>query len=234
MCFSATASFASTALLVPLGISALWRSWRNGRTDLGPLALMPVGFGLQQAMEGALWLELRRGPLEPEPHGAALAYLFFALALWPIWIPTVALSLAVAGPPCWRVGRQRRRLLQALQALGVLLGVGLWLPLLLQPARVDPTVVQGSIDYGLTLLLSGEMAGSVRYLYAGLISVPLLLLPSGRLRAFGLALVASGLIADWAYHHVFLSVWCYLSALLSLLVVGLVWSEPADSRRPSS
>ena len=114
------------------------------------------------------------------------------------------------------------------------IGVGLWLPLLLQPARVDPTVVQGSIDYGLTLLLSGEMAGSVRYLYAGLISVPLLLLPSGRLRAFGLALVASGLIADWAYHHVFLSVWCYLSALLSLLVVGLVWSEPADSRRPSS
>ena len=85
MCFSATASFASTALLVPLGISALWRSWRNGRTDLGPLALMPVGFGLQQAMEGALWLELRRGPLEPEPHGAALAYLFFALAFWPIW-----------------------------------------------------------------------------------------------------------------------------------------------------
>ncbi len=74
----------------------------------------------------------------------------------------------------------------------------------------------------------------MRYLYAALISVPLLLLPSGRLRGFGLALLASGLIADWVYRQVFLSVWCYFSALLSLLVVGLVWSEPPDCRHPSS
>lgn len=234
MCFSATASFASTGLLLPLGLSALWRAWRDGRTDLVPLALMPVGFGLQQALEGALWLGLGPGPLAPGAHGAALAYLFFALAFWPIWIPSVGLSLALAGPPRWRVGHQRRQLLRGLQALGVLLGVGLWLPLLLQPGRMAPSVVQGSIDYGLELLWSGELAGSVRFLYAAVISVPLLLLPSWRLRGFGVALLASGIIADWAYRHVFLSVWCYLSALLSLLVVALVWSEPSDCQRPSS
>ncbi len=150
MCFSAAASFSSAALLVPLGIAAVARSWRDHRRELLPLTLMPVGFGLQQGLEGVVWLGLNHGPAAPLLKGGALAYLFFALALWPIWIPYVVLSL-------WPQQRHwpGRPLLWTLQGAGLVLGIGLWLPLLLQPTRIEPVVLKGSIDYGLTLLLRG-------------------------------------------------------------------------------
>ena len=234
MCFSATASFTSAALLVPLGMTTSWRACRDGRTELLPLALMPVGFGLQQALEGGVWLGLNQGSLAALPRIAALAYLFFALAFWPIWIPFVALRLSLTGQASWRVDGRRRRLLQRLQGLGLLLAVALWLPLLLQPDRIQPLVVNGSIDYGLTLLLSGVVANFVPAVYAAVISGPLLLLPSARLRGFGIALLVSGVVAEWLYRHAFASVWCYFSAVLSGLIVWMVWTEPSACRRTSS
>ncbi len=220
MCFSAAASFSSAALLVPLGIAAVARSWRDHRPELLPLALMPVGFGLQQGLEGVVWLGLNHGPAAPLLKGGALAYLFFALAFWPIWIPYVALSL-------WPQQRHwpGRPLLGTLQGAGLVLGIGLWLPLLLQPTRIEPVVLKGSIDYGLTLLMSGGLAESIRYLYAVVIGLPLLLLPCAWLRSFGVALLASGLVAEWAYRQAFLSVWCYLSALLSVLIVWIIYTK---------
>jgi hypothetical protein len=220
MCFSAAASFSSAALLVPLGIAAVQRSWQDHRPELLPLALMPVGFGLQQGLEGVVWLGLNHGPAAPLLKGGALAYLFFALALWPIWIPYVVLSL-------WPQQRHwpGRPLLWTLQGAGLVLGIGLWLPLLLQPTRIEPVVLKGSIDYGLTLLMSGGLAESIRYLYAAVIGLPLLLLPYAWLRSFGVALLASGLVAEWAYRQAFLSVWCYLSALLSVLIVWIIYTK---------
>jgi hypothetical protein len=220
MCFSAAASFSSAALLVPLGIAAVARSWRDHRPELLPLALMPVLFGLQQGLEGVVWLGLHHGPAAPLLKGGALAYLFFALAFWPIWIPYVALSL-------WPQQRHwpGRPLLGTLQGAGLVLGIGLWLPLLLQPTRIEPVVLKGSIDYGLTLLMSGGLAESIRYLYAVVIGLPLLLLPCAWLRSFGVALLASGLVAEWAYRQAFLSVWCYLSALLSVLIVWIIYTK---------
>ena len=220
MCFSAAASFSSAALLVPLGIAAVQRSWQDHRPELLPLALMPVGFGLQQGLEGVVWLGLNHGPAAPLLKGGALAYLFFALAFWPIWIPYVALSL-------WPQQRHwpGRPLLWTLQGAGLVLGIGLWLPLLLQPTRLEPVVLKGSIDYGLKLLMSGGLAESIRYLYAAVIGLPLLLLPYAWLRSFGVALLASGLVAEWAYRQAFLSVWCYLSALLSVLIVWIIYTK---------
>lgn len=117
-----------------------------------------------------------------------------------------------------------RRARQGLQGLGLLLGLVLWLPLLLQPERIRPGILRGSIDYGADLVLSGGLADQGRYLYAAVISVPLLL-PSARLRGFGAALLISGLVSDWFYRQTMLSVWCFFSAVLSLLVVWIVWSE---------
>lgn len=217
MCFSAAASFSSAAILVPLGITAVARSWRDHRSELLPLALIPVGFGLQQGLEGLVWLGLNHGPAAPLLKGAALAYLFFAMAFWPIWIPYAALRL---WPQHWH--KTDRQLLRILQGVGLLLEIWLWLPLLLQPTRIEPLVVKGSIDYGLTLLISDGLADSIRYLYAAVVGIPLLLLPYAWMRSFGVALLASGLVAELAYRQAFVSVWCYFSALLSVLIVWIV------------
>ena len=233
MCFSATASFASMGLLVPLGITAVRRSCRNGRTGLWPLALMPVSFGLQQALEGVVWLGINQGPMSALPRMAALLYLFFALAFWPIWIPFLALRLARTGPANWRVEGLPRHGMQTLQGMGLLLAVVLWLPLLLQPERIEPAVVNCSIDYGLKLLLNGGGAGVLLAIYAAVVTGPLLLLPSSRLRVLGIALLISGVFSEWFYHHAFTSVWCYFSAVLAGLVVWVVWTEPQSADRPA-
>jgi hypothetical protein len=223
MCFSATASFAATAGLVPLGAVAVGLCGRRGRNELLPLAELPLFFAAQQAIEGLVWLGLAGdAPAVAAPRLAALAYLFFAFAFWPGWIPFLALHLW-RGPAGWR-----RRILLILQALGLLPAVLLWLPLALQPDRVEPVLLQGSIDYGTTLLLSGGPLVYGRYLYAAVIGLPLLLLPSVRLRGFGIALLASGVAADWYYRATFTSVWCYFSAVLSALIVWIVWAETAD------
>ena len=234
MCFSAEASFASAALLLPLGMASVWRSCRAGEMGLLPLALMPVGFGLQQALEGGVWLALSQGSLAALPRMAALAYLFFALALWPSWIPFMALRLSAPGRQSWHVNQQRRHLLATLQGVGLLLGAALWLPLLLQPERIEPRVVNGSIDYGLSLLLGGGAAEYIPALYAAVVAGPLLLLPSAKLRNFGIALLVSGVVSQWFYRHAFASVWCYFSAVLSGLIIWMVWSEPSVCSRPGS
>jgi len=207
---------------MPLGALAIRQTHRRRRPELLPLALMPVLFGLQQAIEGLVWLALEAEWTQAGLRPLALGYLFFAFFLWPSWLPWVALTLSRG-----RLGSWRRNLLRALTLGGVLLGLALWLPLLLEPARLS-TVVQGhSIVYNARLLLSGDAGNLGRVLYLLLILLPLLLLPSPRLWLFSFGLLAAGLLADRVAHHAFTSVWCYFSALLSSWILWLVSSQPA-------
>ncbi len=209
-------------MLLPLGAIAIQQTRRRQRPDLLPLALMPVLFGFQQAIEGLIWLLLGAGASPAEVRPLALSYLFFAFALWPSWIPWVALSMARGRLRPWL-----QTLLRALSLCGLLMGLGLWLPLLIQPSRLITSVHGHSIAYSAELLLSGAAGIIARVLYLLVIVLPLLLLPSPRLRVFALALLSAGLLADWYAHQAFTSVWCYLSALLSGWILWLVWSEPA-------
>lgn len=218
MCFSSTSSFAAAALLIPLSGVAVARCWRGPSADLLPLALTPALFGLQQALEGLVWLGLDGGGLEPMTHRAALAYLFFAHGFWLAWIPWCALKIGDGS----RDGRPTR-LLQLDLVLGLVLGVWLWVPLLLEPARVTPTVVLGSIDYHALIPSYGLVShGWGTLIYGLIVTIPLLLTPLRRLRWFAGGLVAAFVYSQVAYTHAFTSVWCYAAALLSVLLIWVV------------
>ncbi|MFO7629978.1 MAG: DUF6629 family protein [Prochlorococcaceae cyanobacterium] len=224
MCFSSTASFTAAACLLPLGLTASRITLKRQRPQLLPVALIPVFFAVQQALEGLVWLGLER----PEGSGgafsqaSALAYLFFALAFWLAWLPWCALRSWGASSGGWR-----RSWIRVLLILGLVLGVLLWLPLLLDPSRLDPTVVHGSIDYRTQLLaedLIGHGLGSL--IYATTITVPLLLTPYRRLRWFVALLLLSFSAAQVLYLYAFSSVWCYFAAVLSAQVLWIVLEEP--------
>jgi hypothetical protein len=91
MCFSATASFVAGALLLPSGAATLAIAWKKGQRQKLPLAAAPLLFGLQQTLEGMVWLGIQtQPPLATTGHPvgpvvAALAYLFFAYVFWPVW-----------------------------------------------------------------------------------------------------------------------------------------------------
>src|SRR3954452_7547143 len=115
MCFSAEASFAASAALLPAGVYCV-RAARKRSASL-PLAVIPLAFSAQQFAEGLVWVGLGRG--DPAlVEGSSLAFLFFALAFWPFWVPfSVAFTT-------------RRKVVLAVAALlGLALGLVLYVPL---------------------------------------------------------------------------------------------------------
>lgn len=227
MCFSSGASFTAAALLLPAGLASGLACARSGRPELLPLALSPLLFGLQQGLEGLVWLGLDGVGPAAMIRFAALGYLFFAYGFWPAWMPWCALR-AHRGD----AGIGARPWLRACLAIGLALGLWLWLPLLLQPWRIQPAVLLGNLTYNtrspLLTVLNLAQGG---LLYGLLITVPLLLAGPVRLRAFALALALAYGLAWLAYRHAFVSTWCFFSAALSLVLLWVV-QEPARARRP--
>ncbi|MHC4956445.1 MAG: DUF6629 family protein, partial [Planctomycetota bacterium] len=91
MCFSAEASFATGAVLVPAGIYCVRTSLERDPRYLA-LAVSPLVFAVQQACEGFVWLGLDRGDHDLARYASAV-FLFFAIVFWPSWVPLSALMV---------------------------------------------------------------------------------------------------------------------------------------------
>jgi hypothetical protein len=229
MCFSAEASFAASAALLPAGVYCATRAVR-GDWRFFPLGITPIAFGLQQAAEGCVWLGLDQG------HPAlvtrsAVVFLFFALAFWPLWIP-LSLFVPESRPPA-----------KAVLALLVLLSpVWLWLyaPLALDPDRwLTTTIVHHSIAYDTSNLPAFQVAPRMvwRAGYLVFICLPLVVARpgtgSGAVRLGAGLLVASLFgLSYLIYWYAFTSVWCFFAALVSLLLVVAFARLPRRQGRP--
>lgn len=220
MCFSPQASFAASALLGSFGALGVFRViWEDDPNRL-PLAITPLLFALQQAIEGLVWL---RSGLTTEVFASAdaapasVAYLFFAYCLWPVWMPLIALRWMGSN----LLSRQRYWI-QAALVVGSLFGLLLWLPLLQDPAVALPSLVHGSLRYSPPPLLPSDLGQKIgKGLYV-ILTIGPLLIPRGELRVFGGALLLAFIYTQLAYDFAFSSVWCYLSALLSLIIVWIL------------
>ncbi len=207
MCFSATASFAAAGVLGATGAVAL-RAALGGR--LGPgwtlFATFPLVFGLQQALEGLVWLGIE-GRLPPAltPWTAA-GFLFFALAVWP-----------VAGPLAGRLMEtepRRAQLFSGLTVLGAALGVYLFGRALAGSAA--PQAIGGRLAY----LVGVDYPAGIEFVYLAVAASALLASSHAAARAFGAALTASfALVAAVWEVKTLPSVWCFFAAVCSLLVV---------------
>jgi hypothetical protein len=224
MCFSSQASFIAAASLLPAGAWALRVCRRRQRPDLLPLALCPWLFAVQQALEGVVWLGLEAPPAPAFAPAAALGFLFFAHGFWPAWIPWCALRAARV----WRP--QVVPLLRRFCALGLLLGLWLWLPLLLESSRVAPVIAGGSINYQARLLGDGVIPHQLGVSsYALVVLLPLLLCGSRRLAWYALALLVTVAVSWIAATQAFTSVWCFMAALLALLIPWVAAEPTAAS-----
>jgi hypothetical protein len=85
MCFSATASFTASTLLLPVGLYCAKKSYEIDKRYLA-LAAVPFLFGIQQAFEGGLWLAMGES-VESRINRMALGFLFFADFFWPFFVP---------------------------------------------------------------------------------------------------------------------------------------------------
>ena len=201
MCFSATASFtAGVGLLV---IGAVSKSRAEQGAEL-PFALIPALFGIQQLIEGGLWLTFPdNAPLANEV--LTLAYSFFSHVLWPIYVPIAVLLLE---PEAWR-----RKLLMAIAIAGA--AVGLYLLYFLVTEPIVSEVVGGHISYQSPHFY----VATVMTLYVLATCVSALVSSCKTIRWFG-ATTFVALVAAYAFYAFwFISVWCFFAAMLSVIVL---------------
>lgn len=201
MCFSATASFTAGVALLGIGAVAAVRARRPAEL---PFALIPGLFGVQQLIEGGLWLTFT--------HNAPLAnivlthaYSFFSHVLWPIYVPIAVLLLE---PEEWR-----RKLLMAIAAAGA--AVGLYLLYFLVTEPVVSEVVGSHISYQSPHFYTA----AVMTLYVLATCVSSLVSSCGTIRWFGAVTFVALLAAYGFYAYWFISVWCFFAAVLSVIVL---------------
>ncbi len=228
MCFSARASFVAAAALTVIGVVSI-RGAQSRRH--APLAAIPLLFAAQQACEGVVWLVLERAPYHVASTPLARAFLFFALFVWPPYVP-VALAL-VEGI------RARRVLLLVLGALGAALGAYLMACASLRASNA--CIAYGNLYYWVQV--DAPLKPVMLVLYLGII-VSALLASSVRKTSMIAGLVAvSFVLTGVLYRAGFASVWCFFAALLSgaFVLAQSRWGAPPpkpptlrDSRsRPS-
>lgn len=209
MCFSPEVSFASAAALVPVGLWCLGTA-RKKAPQLWPIAVVPIVFGIQQASEGLVWLAIQGGHSRLGT-AAGLAYLFFAIAFWPVWFSTSAVMIEP------QIGRRH-----FLSAWAVVSTGWFWLgylPVLTDPNGAASYVYHHSIRYERVdgFVHDPLLRWTLRVLYVLTSSIPLLVSSWRRvLMAPVLLGVGSAAVAALLYDHAFTSVWCLWSAVLSV------------------
>lgn len=212
MCFSPAASFALSGALVPLGLYTMARV-RPAAPQWLPFAAFPLAFGLQQAIEGVVWIAVLRG--NPGLTDlSAQAYLAFSHVFWPAFVPFAV--RAIETDPV------RRRQATLLTLVGTTFGLLLFLPPLLAPGLPQIGVVAHSLDYRTTLPDGPVPNALLRAIYATIVLGALWLSSDPRIRRFG-TLIALSLISTWAtFAYAFVSVWCFFAATLSVYIAAIL------------
>ncbi len=199
MCFSAPASFIAGTALSVLGVATLRATRRKVEI---PFASIPLLFGLQQIVEGALWLSFR---FDAHDLNVAMTYLFsmFSHVLWPIFVP---FAIGLLERVAWR-----RRVIWGFQAAGLL--VGLYLFYLLVDFPVT-SVVEANIVY----VSPHFYKLPVMFLYVAATCVSCFVSSDTTIRLFGALALVLFLIAYGFFTVALFSVWCFFAAVLSSII----------------
>jgi hypothetical protein len=209
MCFSATASFAAGSGLGAIGIA----SWQVAPERQRLIGAIPLLFGVQQVFEGFQWLALNAGVNTELP---GYAFLFFAILLWPVYIPMTVFAL----------DEKRKAIMRWLVLLGLALTLVMLAALALEPLGIH--VLNRSLHYQLDVPIGGVAVA----VYFVVVCGALLFSSKPAFRWFGVVLLLAAAGAATFFLTTFISVWCFFSALLSSLIFFYLKCQQ-DLRRPN-
>ena len=200
MCFSAPASFVAGTALVAVGVATLKNTRaRNERL----FAMMPLLFGVQQLVEGVIWLTFNHdAPILKQ----ALTYLYsgFSHVLWPMYVP-LAVGAMETEP-------RRKRAMFAFEVPGAVVGLYLLYYLVTRPvvAEVVGThIVYVSPHFYQTPVILLYLAATC---VSGFFSSHLFV------NLFGVLALLAFIAAYLVHVMALVSIWCFFAAILSLLI----------------
>ena len=206
MCFSASASFVSSAILLVGGGLALKQVKVPSQRAF---ALMPLIFSIQQFSEGLLWLT--EGQSETIwQQSLVYIFLFFAQVLWPFWVPF----------SMWRIetNESRKKLMKVLLFFGI--GESLFLAYGVFFHNVDMQMTENHIRYIVSFRATYPEYISVFYLIPTIL--PLLFSSVKRIYILYILVCASAIVTYLLYKEYFISIWCFFAALMSVTIVMIL------------
>ena len=219
MCMSAEASFIAEAVLVPTGVLTMAHAYRTDRKYLA-LATLPLLFGLQQALEGMVWISDGNAILVER---YSLAYMFFSWMAWPIWVPFSVYFIEI---------ERRKPLYLLLAILGGMLGAMQYFPYFAHDGWLNTRFLPHVIVYEGKELFDYIIGRDITYsIYVAIIVGSLLLSSDVNVRIFGLLVAAVTVVTFLFYSYAYISVFCFGGAIMSFYLVWTIFG--GGLRRPA-
>jgi len=205
MCFSATASFSTATVLFATGVVSLTKSKSPQQR---PFAAIPLIFAVQQFSEGFLWLSFSSGN-EAAQEMLTTAFLFFAHVIWPFWIP-LSYRMLVRD-------ERSKKILNILTVIGGLVSAYLLFCLFYYPVHSEITShhIYYDIDYP-------DLKGLGKLFYFIPTMIPPFVTGIRWMWVLGGLNVASFMISKFVFEDHIISVWCFMAAVLSIVMVLFV------------
>ncbi|MDO8207956.1 MAG: hypothetical protein Q7T38_09100 [Gallionella sp.] len=199
MCFSATASFVAGVSLTAIGVVTVKMAKRKTKI---PFAMIPLLFGIQQLIEGMLWLSFK---FEAPLLNVSMTYLFtfFSHVLWPIFMP---LSIGLMETVPWR-----KKVILAFQIIGGAVGLYLLYFIIRFP-------ITSEIKVHVMYIFPHFHKPMVLLLYIVATCVSGFFSSHKMVNIFGVLALLLFIVAYWFYTVAFFSVWCFFSAILSAII----------------
>lgn len=204
MCFSTSASFGAGVVLSTIGVITFKKV--EAKSQL-VFASIPFIFAVQQISEGFLWLALS------DPNYAFLekftshSFIFFAQVVWPIFVPLGVFLL-----------NKEDKIQKLFLAVGIV--ISLYLAFSLFTYGIQAKIDQHHILYMHKNPMKIWHIGSVFYFMATIL--PLLFSRIKGMKVLGLTILLSYLLAFLIYKRHFLSVWCFFSSLISIIILLII------------
>ncbi len=211
MCFSATASFIAGVSLTAIGVATVKMARR--KTEI-PFAMIPLLFGIQQLIEGMLWLSFK---FEAPLLNVSMTYLFtfFSHVLWPIFVP---LSIGLMETVPWR-----KKVILAFQITGGAVGLYLLYFIIRFP-------ITSEIKVHVMYIFPHFHKPMVLLLYIAATCVSGFFSSHRMINIFGVLALLLFIVSYWFYTVAFFSVWCFFSAILSVVIY--LHFKPGNQRAP--
>ena len=215
MCFSAEASFAGGVIISAIGIASVSKVHKSSQVVF---ASIPLFFGIQQIVEGSLWLTIPLNDFGAMKEISTYIFLIMADVLWPTMIPLSVLMM--------EDNLKRKKILLVLLGMGITLS--LYYAFCLFNFDVMPEIRGYHIHYNTTFPSYLSMPAFIIYL---IVTIPPLFISSiKRTHLLGVLMFLSCLVTAIFFTQYLTSVWCFFAALISVVIFWILKDSKSTFR----
>jgi hypothetical protein len=207
MCFSAGASFVGGVIIAGFGVATVREVHKPAQLVF---ASIPLFFGVQQILEGCLWLTLPVSDYVNIQKITTYLFLIMAQVLWPVLIPISVLLME----------KNKKRIMILRLLLGLGLSLSLYYGVCLLLFHVKPQIIGYHIEYNTDFPDSFAILAFLVYLVVTI--APLFVSGVKRTHLLGILMFISCLITVIFFTQYLISVWCFFAALISMVVFWIL------------